>query len=514
MQRRSAAALLACAACLCAAPLGASAAVRARNPTGLRAAPRWAAPARARRAAPLALDDATAEQIANVLTAVPLVLPLGAAYYATLAAERGSALREARSKAQELDALKRSVKLDGELASRAATLEARVGTLQARLELSETELRRTKERLRVTEGKAKADAQRVADELVRVEQRLSRAVLPEPPAAPHRLTSVTERPSASSPEAERVQRLGRGDARERKLRRLQPGLQVNEVVLVLGAPEPMAVLAASAILDRVPGVIVRATVPSLNGTEADAADAAVLRSLASKRLQIVECDLLSPASLRDAMDEVGAVVYCASSTGSFPARAASPLGQLLARVVTLTSGKYVEEEGVRLAADTFARHVTVAPQLARAMTPKFVLLSAAGITRSEWSREKRRALPELPVDTSALALPRRRGEEAVRASGLPYAIVRACGASASAPRGRTIFSSGDLATGPIARQDAVDALADVLTTQTATWKTFEVQGVPGLAPLPPRATLEYLPLDSDGAPFTTGYAVLQQLRPP
>jgi len=276
----------------------------------------------------------------------------------------------------------------------------------------------------------------------------------------------------------------------------------------------MAVLAVSAVLDKIPGVIVRATVPSLNGTSADAADSAVLRSLASKRLQIVECDLLSPASLRGAMADVGAVVYCATSTGSFPARTASPIGKVLARFVTATSGKYVEEEGVRLAADELAKQVTISPNSARSMTPKFILLSSAGLSRSGWSREKKRALAELPIGTSPLAEARLRGEGFLKTSGLPYSIVRSCPASATERRGRTVFSSGDLAVGTISRQDAVDVLADVLTIQTAAWKTFEVQGVQGLSPLPPKATLEYLPLDSDGAGFTTGYAVLQQLRPP
>lgn len=432
------------------------------------------APARARRvphtprAAAVALDDATAERIATLLTAVPVALPLGFFAVSKMTAERVRAERRADERDEALLAVKRKAQIDAEAASRTSALESRLGTLQSRLELSEDELRRTKERLRASEEKARAEAKRLADELRFLEGRLARAVLPEPPAAPQLLQAAAAGARAdATAEAELVRRLGRGVAGLGlgKVRRLQPGLQVNDLVLVIGAPEPLAVLAVSALLDKLPGVSVRATVPSINGTENDSADVAVLRSLASRRLQIVECDLLNPASLDAVLDDVGAVVYCATSSGSFPERTTTALGKILARVVSATSGKYVEEEGVRLAAEAMARQITVTPASARAMTPKFVLLSNAGVTRAGWSREKRRALPELPADSSALAAARLKGEEALRGSGVPYAIVRPVSTSAAVRRGRVVFSSGDLASGCIAQQDAAEAITEILTTQ-------------------------------------------------
>lgn len=432
------------------------------------------------RAALLALDDATADAIANGLTLAPLVVPIwiSAAVLSSGArkaerAELEKALRDARAAAQELDELKSKVKLEAEAKAKASMLESKVGTLNMQLELLQTEARRAKERQRQAEEKAKAELQRLASERVLVEQRLSRAVLPEPPNLPHRLAGAAELASGlTSPEAALVRRLGKGlDAKPRPL---QPGLRTDELILVLGAPEPMAVLVVGSLLERAPAALVRATVPPPDGADAWGAGATEalrsLRALAArnKRLQLVECDLLSAESVRGAMADVGAVICCASTGGSFPQRASSsPLEQLIARLTTATSPRtYAEDECVRLAAEAFAREVSVAPQLVRAMTPKFVLLSAAGVTRSLWSREKQRALPALPVDNSPLATPIRRGEEAVRESGLPYAIVRACQVSEGAPRGRAVFSSGDLATGSIARQDAADALPSLLTLQT------------------------------------------------
>ena len=67
--------------------------------------------------------------------------------------------------------------------------------------------------------------------------------------------------------------------------------------------------------------------------------------------------------------------------------------------------------------------------------------------------------------------------------GVAYSIVRPGGLNDKWPPGaRPIFSQGDVAVGRINRKDVASVLVDVLSTQEALGKTFEVIGLAGYPP--------------------------------
>jgi uncharacterized protein YbjT (DUF2867 family) len=78
---------------------------------------------------------------------------------------------------------------------------------------------------------------------------------------------------------------------------------------------------------------------------------------------------------------------------------------------------------------------------------------------------------------------KRRGERHVRASGLPYTIVRPGWFDHVSPRDeRLVFEQGDTGNGGIGRDQLADVLVRSLLTDTAVGRTFELFAEAGLAP--------------------------------
>ncbi|CAM9600873.1 unnamed protein product, partial [Sphacelaria rigidula] len=88
---------------------------------------------------------------------------------------------------------------------------------------------------------------------------------------------------------------------------------------------------------------------------------------------------------------------------------------------------------------------------------RFVLLSSAAVTRPLWSSEEKAAYPaaaDVPIvklNPLNILTVKAQGEAELREAGVPYAVVRPCGLNDNHPRGRPIFSVGDLAAGRICR---------------------------------------------------------------
>ena len=102
--------------------------------------------------------------------------------------------------------------------------------------------------------------------------------------------------------------------------------------------------------------------------------------------------------------------------------------------------------------------------------------------------------------------------------GVAYSIVRPGGLNDKWPPGaRPIFSQGDVAVGRINRKDVASVLVDVLSTQEALGKTFEVIGLAGYPPAGSIApALSKLKKDSIGITeeeIQSAYLMLQQLLP-
>jgi uncharacterized protein YbjT (DUF2867 family) len=91
------------------------------------------------------------------------------------------------------------------------------------------------------------------------------------------------------------------------------------------------------------------------------------------------------------------------------------------------------------------------------------------------------------------------GEQAVRASGVPYTIVKPGGLTDDAATGSVALSQGDVATGVIPRADVAAVCVAALGRKAAVGKTFEV--VSGKAEVPGNWDARFAALKAD-APAT------------
>ncbi|KAL7535203.1 hypothetical protein ACHAWF_005099 [Thalassiosira exigua] len=164
--------------------------------------------------------------------------------------------------------------------------------------------------------------------------------------------------------------------------------------------------------------------------------------------------------------------------------------------------------------------------------PKVVMLSSAGVTRPEWSEEKKEALegcagiPIVRLNPFGILGVKKESEDKLRSCGVDYCIFRPGGLNDKWPsHQRPIFSQGDVAVGRINRDDVAQILVDLLSTPEATGKTFEGVSVANSEGYyPPAASigpaLERLTLDGENGGkgpseevVRATYALMQQLLP-
>ncbi|KAA8496614.1 hypothetical protein FVE85_0343 [Porphyridium purpureum] len=117
----------------------------------------------------------------------------------------------------------------------------------------------------------------------------------------------------------------------------------------------------------------------------------------------------------------------------------------------------------------------------KAQTPLLIHVGSAGVTRVLRASE----FPDLESQPPAVRMNKMlgrmmewklAGEDAIRASGVPYLIVRPCALTEEAPRGYggLKVSQGDTMTGKVSRDDLARVLVDALGCGSLTNKTFEL----------------------------------------
>merc|ERR1740124_684567 len=113
-------------------------------------------------------------------------------------------------------------------------------------------------------------------------------------------------------------------------------------------------------------------------------------------------------------------------------------------------------------------------------------------------------------------------EEREGSSVIPYCIVRPTGLKfedSEWPRGRSLFSQGDVAVGRMNANDLADLLVDLLNEPSATGKTFECVTLAGyppstsLSPVLDRLEYDNAATTSDDDSVYTAYMLMQQLLP-
>uniref|UniRef100_A0A7S0XHU6 NAD(P)-binding domain-containing protein n=1 Tax=Erythrolobus madagascarensis TaxID=708628 RepID=A0A7S0XHU6_9RHOD len=136
-----------------------------------------------------------------------------------------------------------------------------------------------------------------------------------------------------------------------------------------------------------------------------------------------------------------------------------------------------------------------------AIQPRFVLLSSAAVTRPFWTEEEKAAysyastIPIVQLNPGNVLGEKLRGEDFLRASGLPYCIVRATGLNDKEQpmNSRLVLTQGDRAVGRIHRKDLAKGISYALQSPQAAFKTFEIESKP---PLPMQSESE---MESDFA---------------
>ncbi|MED6196389.1 hypothetical protein PIB30_046924 [Stylosanthes scabra] len=112
--------------------------------------------------------------------------------------------------------------------------------------------------------------------------------------------------------------------------------------------------------------------------------------------------------------------------------------------------------------------------------PRFVHVSSAGVTRPERhgiDLSKQPPAVRLNKELGNILTFKLKGEDLIRESGIPYAIVRPCALTEEPAGADLIFDQGDNITGKISREEVALMCVAALESPSALDKTFEVKSV-------------------------------------
>lgn len=114
------------------------------------------------------------------------------------------------------------------------------------------------------------------------------------------------------------------------------------------------------------------------------------------------------------------------------------------------------------------------------ITPRFVHVSSAGVTRPErpgLDLSKQPPAVRLNKELGFILTFKLKGEDLIRESGVPYAIVRPCALTEEPAGADLIFDQGDNITGKVSREEIARICIAALESPYACDKTFEVKSV-------------------------------------
>eukprot|EP00252_Welwitschia_mirabilis_P000503 TRINITY_DN1047_c0_g1_i1.p1 TRINITY_DN1047_c0_g1~~TRINITY_DN1047_c0_g1_i1.p1 ORF type:complete len:476 (+),score=112.93 TRINITY_DN1047_c0_g1_i1:541-1968(+) len=114
------------------------------------------------------------------------------------------------------------------------------------------------------------------------------------------------------------------------------------------------------------------------------------------------------------------------------------------------------------------------------ITPRFVHVSSAGVTRPErpdLDLSKQPPAVRLNRELGNILTFKLKGEDVLRDSGIPYAIVRPCALTEEPAGAEIVFDQGDNITGKISREEVASICVAALESPAACDTTFEVKSV-------------------------------------
>nr|XP_019704506.1 uncharacterized protein LOC105040590 [Elaeis guineensis] len=112
------------------------------------------------------------------------------------------------------------------------------------------------------------------------------------------------------------------------------------------------------------------------------------------------------------------------------------------------------------------------------ITPRFVHVSSAGVTRPDrpgLDLSRQPPAVRLNKELGFILTYKLKGEDLIRESGIPYAIIRPCALTEEPAGADLIFDQGDNITGKISREEVARICIAALESPHACGKTFEVK---------------------------------------
>ncbi|WP_017651686.1 CIA30 family protein [Fortiea contorta] len=110
--------------------------------------------------------------------------------------------------------------------------------------------------------------------------------------------------------------------------------------------------------------------------------------------------------------------------------------------------------------------------------PQFILVSSAGVTRPGrpgLNLDEQPPAVRLNDQLGGILTWKLKGEDSVRASGIPYTIIRPCALTEESGGQELILEQGDNIRGKISREDVAEICVQALQQITASYQTFEVK---------------------------------------
>ncbi|XP_057544675.1 protein HIGH CHLOROPHYLL FLUORESCENCE PHENOTYPE 173, chloroplastic [Amaranthus tricolor] len=123
---------------------------------------------------------------------------------------------------------------------------------------------------------------------------------------------------------------------------------------------------------------------------------------------------------------------------------------------------------------------TIRAYMKQPITPRFVHVSSAGVTRPDrpgLDLSKQPPAVRLNKELDFILTYKLKGEDLLRESGIPYTIVRPCALTEEPAGADLIFDQGDNITGKISREEVARICVAALESSYVCDKTFEVKSV-------------------------------------
>jgi uncharacterized protein YbjT (DUF2867 family) len=295
-------------------------------------------------------------------------------------------------------------------------------------------------------------------------------------------------------------------------------------IVVAGASGRVGSRVVRTLLERTNSTVVALTRSKVSEEKLNAAleTSNVAMADVRDRLEIVPCDLRNEWQISGLTKGADAAIWCATgfSDGS------TPLNKLIG-LFYLYTGRSVDVSGIASLGNAMRKARKARGDASDGLD--VVMCSSAGVTRTVWSAEKQALYPgaaDIPIvrlNPFGILDQKRKSEEALRATGCRYAIVRPTGLNDNWPSGRAVLTQGDMAVGRINRDDVAELLCVLVAESAAAGKTFEAMGVPAypklrslspaLARLRTDAQLEKQGGTLSDAELALEYGLLQQLLP-